>query len=48
MGFKLPITVTTNKVNLDLTDNGLNLFLDYQLNVGGNVSLEKVNLKVNF
>ena len=28
MGFKIPITVTTNKVSLDLTDCGLNLFLD--------------------
>ncbi len=48
MGFKIPITVTTNKVSLDLTDCGLNLFLDYKLDVGGNVSFEKVNLKVNF
>ena len=48
MGFKLPITLTTNKINVDLTDNSLSLFLDYKLDIGGNISLEKVNLKVNF
>ena len=48
MGFKLPITLTTNKLSIDLTDNGINLFLDYKLDVGGNISLEKVNLKVIF
>ena len=48
MGFKLPITLTTDKINVDLTDNSLSLFLDYKLDIGGNISLEKVNLKVNF
>ena len=48
MGFKLPITLTTNKINVDLTDNRLSLFLDYKLDIGGNISLEKVNLQVNF
>ena len=48
MGFKLPITLTTNKVTLDLTDNRLSLFLDYKLDIGGNISSEKVSLKVTF
>ena len=48
MGFKIPIILTTNITSVDLTDNSLSLFLDYKLDVGGNISLEKVNLKVNF
>lgn len=48
MGFKLPITLTTNKLVIDLTENGISLFLHYNLNVGGNVSQEKINLTVKF
>ena len=47
-GFKLPITVTTKNIKVHLTDLGLNLFLDYQLDIGGNVSNEKISLQVNF
>ena len=48
MGFKLPIQLTTNKVNVNFADNTLTIFLDYKLDVGGNISFEKVTLKVNF
>ena len=48
LGFKLPITVTTKNVSVNLTDSGLNLFLDYKLDIGGNISFEKILLTVNF
>ena len=48
MGFKLPITLITKKVNVDLTEKALSLFLDYNLNVGGNITKEKINFKAIF
>ncbi len=48
MGFKLPIELTTKKVSVNTADNSLTLNLNYKLDIGGNVSFEKVTLKVNF
>ena len=48
MGFKLPITVITNNINIDLSQNRLSIFLDYKLNVSGNITQEKINFKAIF
>ena len=48
LGFKIPITLNSNKIKITTSDNSITIFLDYKLNVGGNVSFEKITLSVNF